>query len=52
MAAAGGLIFNAHALTVEDSGLGIVDGDQVAAKHTNDPKGLLNPGKLRGFNKK
>ena len=52
MAAAGGLIFNAHALTVEDSGLGIVDGDQVAAKQANDPKGLLNPGKLRGFNKK
>ena len=52
MAAAGGLIFNAHALTVEESGLGIVDGDQVAAKQANDPKGLLNPGKLRGFNKK
>jgi FAD/FMN-containing dehydrogenase len=46
MGAAGGLIFNAHALTVEGGGLGVVDADQVAAKSKYDPKGLLNPGKL------
>ena len=49
MAAAGGLVFNAHAITVEAGGLGVVDGDQVAAKFANDPKGLLNPGKLKGY---
>jgi FAD/FMN-containing dehydrogenase len=45
----GALVFNPHALTVEDGGLGVVDGDQVAAKAAYDPEGLLNPGKLRGW---
>ena len=45
----GALIFNPHVLTVEGGGLGVVDGDQVAAKHCYDPAGLLNPGKLGGF---
>jgi hypothetical protein len=45
----GALVFNPHALTVEDGGLGVVDGDQVAAKAAYDPAGLLNPGKLRGW---
>jgi FAD/FMN-containing dehydrogenase len=35
--------------TVEDGGLGVIDADQVAAKAANDPAGLLNPGKLRGW---
>jgi len=35
-------------ITVEDGGLGVVDADQVAAKMCYDPKGVLNPGKLRG----
>ena len=46
---AGAVLFNPHVLTVEDGGLGVVDGDQVAAKQRFDPAGLLNPGKLRGW---
>ena len=45
----GCLLFNPHAITVEDGGLGAVDADQVAAKASYDPAGLLNPGKLRGW---
>ena len=45
----GAVLFNPHVITVEDGGLGVVDGDQVAAKHRYDPDGLLNPGKLRGW---
>ena len=48
----GAIIFNPHVLTVEGGGLGVVDADQVKAKNTYDPKGLLNPGKLEGWNKK
>ena len=36
-------------ITVEDGGLGVIDADQVAAKQRFDPQGLLNPGKLRGW---
>jgi len=45
----GAVIFNPHVLTVEDGGLGVIDGDQVAAKQRYDPQGLLNPGKLKGW---
>ncbi|MFO7629126.1 MAG: FAD-binding oxidoreductase [Prochlorococcaceae cyanobacterium] len=45
----GAVLFNPHALTVEEGGLGVVDADQVAAKAAYDPAGLLNPGKLRGW---
>ena len=45
----GAVLFNPHVITVEDGGLGVVDGDQVAAKQRFDPDGLLNPGKLRGW---
>ena len=45
----GCLLFNPHAITVEDGGLGGVDAEQVAAKASYDPCGLLNPGKLRGW---
>ena len=44
----GAVVFNPHVITVEDGGLGVVDADQVAAKRRYDPKGVLNPGKLRG----
>ena len=45
----GCLLFNPHAITVEDGGLGGVDAEQVSAKASYDPCGLLNPGKLRGW---
>ncbi len=45
----GAFIFNPHVLTVEGGGLGVVDADQVKAKLKFDPKGLLNPGKLEGW---
>ena len=45
----GCLLFNPHAFTVEEGGLGTVDAQQVAAKAAYDPAGLLNPGKLRGW---
>ncbi len=45
----GAIIFNPHVMTVEDGGLGVIDGDQVQAKRFYDPAGILNPGKLRGW---
>ena len=45
----GAVLFNPHAITVEEGGLGGVDAEQVAAKAAYDPAGLLNPGKLRGW---
>ena len=42
-------IFNPHVLTVEGGGLGVVDADQVKANLKFDPKGLLYPGKLEGW---
>ena len=46
----GAVIFNPHTITVEDGGLGVIDSDQVQAKNDFDPKGILNPGKLKGWN--
>ncbi len=43
------IIFNPHVITVEDGGLGVIDSNQVEAKHRYDPSGILNPGKLRGW---
>tara|TARA_Y100001970_G_scaffold115590_1_gene144044 strand:+ start:1302 stop:2657 length:1356 start_codon:yes stop_codon:yes gene_type:complete len=48
----GAIIFNPHVLTVEEGGLGVIDADQVKAKLKYDPKGLLNPGKLQGWESK
>jgi len=45
----GAIIFNPHVITVEGGGLGVIDSDQVKAKLKFDPKGLLNPGKLEGW---
>ncbi len=45
----GAVIFNPHTITVEDGGLGVIDSDQVQAKRKFDPKGILNPGKLKGW---
>ena len=47
----GAVIFNPHTITVEDGGLGVIDSDQVNAKRKFDPKGILNPGKLKGWKK-
>ena len=44
------VLFNPHVVTVEDGGLGVIDVDQVNAKKKYDPDGLLNPGKLNGWN--
>ncbi len=46
---AGAILFNPHVITVEDGGLGVIDSNQVTAKKNYDPKGLLNPGKLKGW---
>ena len=46
----GAVLFNPHVITVEDGGLGVVDVDQVEAKKRYDPIGILNPGKLKGWN--
>ncbi len=45
----GALVFDPHQITVEEGGLGGIDPAQVAAKACHDPAGLLNPGKLRGW---
>ena len=45
----GVVLFNPHVITVEDGGLGVIDSDQVQAKRDYDPKGILNPGKLKGW---
>ncbi len=45
----GAIIFNPHVITVEEGGLGVIDVDQVDAKHLYDPLGILNPGKLKGW---
>ena len=45
----GAFLFNPHVITVEDGGLGVIDSDQVQAKRDFDPKGILNPGKLKGW---
>ncbi len=47
---AGAIMFNPHVFTVEDGGLGVIDSDQVRAKEKYDPQGILNPGKLKGWN--
>ena len=45
----GAVIFNPSRNHRRGRGLGIIDGDQVAAKQRHDPAGLLNPGKLKGW---
>ncbi len=45
----GAFLFNPHVITVEEGGLGVTDQDQVEAKKRYDPRGLLNPGKLKGW---
>ena len=42
-------IFNPHAYTLEEGGMKRVDPVQLAFKRETDPKGLLNPGKMLGW---
>jgi FAD/FMN-containing dehydrogenase len=46
---AGAPIFNPHAYTLEEGGMKRVDEAQLAFKREADPKGLLNPGKMAGW---
>ena len=47
--AAGAPIFNPHVFTLEEGGMKRVDAGQAAFKREADPRGLLNPGKMLGF---
>lgn len=42
-------VFDPHAYTLEGGGMKQVDPVQLAFKHRADPKGLLNPGKMIGW---
>ena len=48
--AQGAFIANPHVYTIEDGGNKQIDPQKVAFKQQVDPFGLLNPGKMRGFN--
>ena len=47
--AAGAPIFNPHVFTLEEGGMKRVDARQAAFKREADPRGLLNPGTMLGF---
>ncbi len=46
----GAIIFNPHAYTLEDGGMKQVDLAQLKFKQQVDPYGLMNPGKMKGWN--
>jgi FAD/FMN-containing dehydrogenase len=46
----GAIIFNPHAYTIEDGGMKQVDLAQLKFKQQVDPYGLMNPGKMKGWN--
>ncbi|ELS04104.1 FAD/FMN-dependent dehydrogenase [Xenococcus sp. PCC 7305] len=45
----GAFVANPHVYTIEDGGNKQIDRDKVEFKQKIDPHGLLNPGKMRGF---
>ncbi|WP_019509167.1 FAD-binding oxidoreductase [Pleurocapsa sp. PCC 7319] len=47
----GAFIANPHVFTIEDGGNKQIDPQKVAFKQKIDPYGLLNPGKMRGYQK-
>ncbi len=49
--AQGAFIANPHVYTIEDGGNKQIDSEKVAFKQKIDPYGLLNPGKMRGYEK-
>ena len=46
----GAIIFDPHAYTIEDGGMKQVDLAQLNFKQQVDPYGLMNPGKMKGWN--
>jgi len=46
---AGAPIFNPHTFTLEEGGMKRIDSLQLDFKHEADPHGLLNPGKMLGW---
>ena len=48
----GCLIFDPHTWVLEDGGMKQVDERQLAFKHEADPLGLMNPGKVRGWDER
>ena len=49
--ASGCPVFDPHAYTLEEGGMKEIDPVQLAFKREADPKGLLNPGKMLGWDK-
>jgi len=45
-------VFNPHTYVLEDGGMKQTDPAQLAFKHETDPRGLLNPGKMRGWDER
>jgi hypothetical protein len=45
----GCLVFNPHRYTLEEGGMKRTDKGQLAFKREADPRGLLNPGKMIGW---
>ena len=45
----GCIIFDPHAITIEDGGMKEIDAVQIDFKKEADPHGLMNPGKTRGW---
>ena len=43
-------VFDPHTCVLEDGGMKQTDPEQLAFKRAADPQGLLNPGKMRGWN--
>jgi FAD/FMN-containing dehydrogenase len=47
----GCIVFNPHRYTLEEGGMKRSDPEQLAFKRENDPRGLLNPGKMIAWDK-
>ena len=47
--ARGCVVFDPHTYVLEDGGMKQTDPEQLAFKRRADPRGLLNPGKMRGW---
>ncbi len=46
----GCMVFDPHVYTIEDGGMKQIDHAQIDFKRLADPRGLMNPGKTRGWN--